>query len=47
MLGIVDPTDPQLMANIRAAEALSGRDEYCGNYLRAFREGKLEMPKAA
>ncbi|MFZ0961442.1 MAG: dihydropteroate synthase [Terriglobia bacterium] len=45
--GIVDPTDPQLMANIRAAEALLGRDEYCGNYLRAFREGKLEMPKAA
>ena len=26
--GIVDPCDPQLMANIRAAEALLGRDEY-------------------
>jgi 5-methyltetrahydrofolate--homocysteine methyltransferase len=44
--GIVDPCDPQLMANIRAAEALLGRDEYCANYLRAFREGKLESPKA-
>jgi len=45
--GIVDPCDPQLMANIRAAEALLGRDEYCANYLRAFREGKLELPVAA
>jgi cobalamin-dependent methionine synthase I len=45
--GIVDPCDQQLMASIRAAEALLGRDEYCANYLRAFRDGKLEMPKAA
>jgi 5-methyltetrahydrofolate--homocysteine methyltransferase len=45
--GIVDPCDPQLMANIRAAEALLGRDEYCANYLCAFREGKLELPVAA
>jgi len=45
--GIVDPCDPQLVASIRAAEALLGRDEYCANYLRAFREGKLEPPKAA
>jgi 5-methyltetrahydrofolate--homocysteine methyltransferase len=45
--GIVDPCDPQLMVNIRAAEALLGRDEYCANYLRAFREGKLELPTAA
>ena len=44
---IVDPCDLQLMANIRAAEALLGRDEFCANYLRAFREGKLELPKAA
>ena len=38
---IVDPCDPQLMANIRAAEALLGRDEYCTNYIQAFRDGKL------
>jgi hypothetical protein len=31
------------MANIAAAEALLGRDEYCVEYLRAFREGKLEL----
>ncbi|MBI4165085.1 MAG: dihydropteroate synthase [Acidobacteria bacterium] len=43
---IVDPCDRQLMMNIRAAEALLGRDEMCMNYLRAFREGKLE-PLAA
>ena len=38
---IVDPCDPQLMMNIRAAEALLGRDEFCANYIQAFREGKL------
>jgi cobalamin-dependent methionine synthase I len=43
---IVDPCDPQLMMNVRAAEALLGRDEYCANYLRAFREGKLVAPAA-
>ena len=43
---IVDPCDRQLMANIAAAEALLGRDEYCVEYLRAFRAGKLEPPQA-
>ena len=38
---IVDPCDAQLMANVKAAEALLGRDEDCAEYLRAFREGKL------
>jgi 5-methyltetrahydrofolate--homocysteine methyltransferase len=42
---IVDPCDRQLMANIAAAEALLGRDEYCVEYLRAFRAGKLEPPQ--
>jgi cobalamin-dependent methionine synthase I len=41
---IVDPCDRQLMANVTAAEALLGRDEFCGQYLRAFRAGKLETP---
>lgn len=45
--GIVDPCNGQLMANIRAAEALLGRDEYCAHYLQAFREGTLELPTAA
>jgi 5-methyltetrahydrofolate--homocysteine methyltransferase len=38
---IVDPCDAQLMMNVRAAEALLGRDEFCANYIQAFREGKL------
>ena len=38
---IVDPRDQQLMMNIIAAEVLLGRDAYCRNYLRAYREGKL------
>jgi len=29
---IVEPCDSQLMANIRAAEALLGRDEFCANH---------------
>jgi 5-methyltetrahydrofolate--homocysteine methyltransferase len=43
---IVDPCDRQLMANVAAAEALLGRDEFCVEYLRAYREGKLETPTA-
>lgn len=43
---IVDPCDRQLMANLAAAEALLGRDEYCMGYLRAYREEKLEPPAA-
>lgn len=39
---ILDPCDRQLMANVAAAEALLGRDEFCAQYLRAFRAGKLE-----
>jgi 5-methyltetrahydrofolate--homocysteine methyltransferase len=38
---IVDPTDSQMMANVLAAEAILGRDDFCGNYLQAFRAGKL------
>ena len=38
---IIDPCDQQLMINVLAAEALLGRDEYCGDYLRAYRQGKL------
>jgi 5-methyltetrahydrofolate--homocysteine methyltransferase len=43
---IADPCDRQLMANIAAAEALLGRDEYCAGYLRAYRAGKLEPAPA-
>ncbi len=43
---ILDPCDKQLMANVMAAEALLGRDEFCAQYLKAFRAGKLEMAAA-
>jgi 5-methyltetrahydrofolate--homocysteine methyltransferase len=43
---IVDPCDQQLMVSIKAAEALLGRDEYCVEYIRAYREGKLGLPPA-
>jgi 5-methyltetrahydrofolate--homocysteine methyltransferase len=43
---IVDPTDHQLMINIKAAEALLGRDEYCAEYIRAYRAGKMVSPAA-
>ncbi len=39
---IVDPLDERMMANIAAAEALAGKDQYCMNYIAAERTGKLE-----
>jgi 5-methyltetrahydrofolate corrinoid/iron sulfur protein methyltransferase len=39
---IVDPLDPRMMANIFAAEALAGKDQFCMNYITAERDGKLE-----
>lgn len=34
---IINPLDKRMMANLIAAEALSGRDNYCMNYLKAYR----------
>lgn len=39
---ILDPLDKRMMANILAAEALAGKDRFCMNFIRAFREGRLE-----
>ena len=39
---IIDPLDPRMMANIFAAEALAGRDQFCMNYITADREGRFE-----
>lgn len=39
---ILNPTDKQLMTFLYAAEALMGYDDYCMEYLTAYREGKLE-----
>lgn len=38
---ILDPLDGELMALLRAAEAVLGEDPYCSRYLRAYREGRL------
>ena len=38
---ILDPLDKSIISNLRASEALLGRDEYCMNYIKSFRENKL------
>jgi len=38
---IVNPLDKRMMAGIIAAEALSGRDEYCTAFLKAYRAGSF------
>ena len=38
---LLDPLDTELMAVLRAAEALLGQDEFCLNYIAAHREGRL------
>lgn len=40
---IINPLDKTMMADIHAAEALIGRDDYCTNYLKAFRAGKFDI----
>jgi 5-methyltetrahydrofolate--homocysteine methyltransferase len=40
---IINPLDKRMMANVYAAETLAGRDEFCGNYLTAFRGEKLAL----
>lgn len=40
---IINPLDKRMMANITAAEALAGKDQFCMNYIEAYRAGKLEL----
>ena len=40
---IVNPLDKKMMANIIAAEALAGNDEWCSAYLEAYRAKKFEF----
>jgi cobalamin-dependent methionine synthase I len=40
---IVNPLDRQMMANLIIAETLAGRDEFCTNFLQAYREKKFEL----
>jgi 5-methyltetrahydrofolate--homocysteine methyltransferase len=39
---IMDPTDKQLYGAMRAAVTIAGEDEFCMEYIRAFRAGRLE-----
>jgi cobalamin-dependent methionine synthase I len=38
---ILDPTDQQLMATLLVVEMLLGRDEYCGNFIDAYQNGRI------
>jgi cobalamin-dependent methionine synthase I len=38
---IVNPLDKKMMSAIFAAETLMGRDDFCMNYLKAYRAGKF------
>ncbi len=39
---IINPLDKEMMASIKAAEALAGKDEYCVSYIQAYRSGLFE-----
>jgi len=40
---IINPLDNKMMANILVAQTLSGKDEYCMEYLNAYRAKKFEF----
>jgi len=39
---IMDPTDKSLFAALKAALVVNGRDDFCMEFITAFREGKIE-----
>jgi 5-methyltetrahydrofolate--homocysteine methyltransferase len=39
---IVDPTDKKLYESLKAALMIAGKDKFCMEYLKAFRDGGLE-----
>jgi cobalamin-dependent methionine synthase I len=40
---IVNPLDKSMMASLITAETLQGKDDFCMNYLQAFRSNKMEF----
>ncbi|MDR3364884.1 MAG: methyltetrahydrofolate cobalamin methyltransferase [Clostridiales Family XIII bacterium] len=44
---IMDPTSPDMRATLYATDALLGNDDYCMNYLTAFRSGLIGPAKKA
>jgi 5-methyltetrahydrofolate--homocysteine methyltransferase len=39
---ILDPTDKELYGALKAALMISGKDEFCMEYIKGFREGRFE-----
>jgi 5-methyltetrahydrofolate--homocysteine methyltransferase len=39
---MIDPLDKKMMSDLRASLALLNKDQFCLEYIKAFREGKLE-----
>jgi 5-methyltetrahydrofolate--homocysteine methyltransferase len=39
---LIDPLDKKLMGTLKATTLLLGQDLYCRDYLKTFREGRLE-----
>jgi cobalamin-dependent methionine synthase I len=39
---IIDPTDKQLYAMLKAATLVVGKDDFCMDYICSFREGRVE-----
>lgn len=39
---IMDPTDRNLYSALQAALVVNGRDDFCMNFITAFREGRIE-----
>ena len=42
---IFDPLDKTLMGMVYATEALMGLDDYCIEYISAYREERIGLPK--
>lgn len=42
---IIDPTDKRMITMIKAAVVLLGKDNFCSEYIQAYREGKLNIDK--
>ena len=40
---VIDPLDRKLMSVVKAGEMVLGKDNYCVNYLRAYKKGLLEF----
>lgn len=38
---ILDPTDKEMLSAIKTSSMLLGLDDFCANYIKAFREGQL------